>query len=293
MSLADLSKMLTEDGPVNFPLVTAPIPLSEVHGGITLDVKEPYHISVDDGDNLIVRMGFGVTKAAARFQHPNIAARRQTIHEFKHYYASGHKRWTSKAGVDIYFIIPRDKVMLLPIKGNSYIKATINGVPVSFNVSGGTLNGWTDWLHKTTETSVNHKLSDVKKIAECALPGSIDIPVKEDDARDQERWQHLAAKADTELKEVIYKMIEDKKNPIIVLDGCTEKEGTGVELYRGSKKTNIEKDEQGNIKSWTWAYEGKVKGILMHCGYLVRAKLSQIDWYQTFIRNGLRDGKAA
>ena len=108
-------------------------------------------------------------KPAAAFTHPNVLLKEACVHEFKHYRRGGGKFWTAAAGYNCYFAIPKSAVRLHPEPGYSYIKAQVAGVEVVFNVSGGTLNGWTDWIRNPVSISVNHPLRALRQLADAAL----------------------------------------------------------------------------------------------------------------------------
>lgn len=268
-------------------VIRKPTLLSKCGTRVTIDKKDRYDIAIEDGEFLVVNMGFSANKAGARFTHPNIAATSKSVHEFKHYRNNGSKFWTSRAGINHYFVIPRNKITLLPEKGYSYIKAEINGVKVSFNVSSGGTNGWTDFLRTFTSTSVNHKLSDLKKVAEVAVRNSHlePIPVKQLDEHDEARWNILMAKATPDIKEKIAKMIKEGKRPVIhFLTGYSydgERYGQGKSVYRRYKKVKTSET------SYRLEETGALKYIILDLGYGCRAKVTQIDWYKTGKENQL------
>jgi hypothetical protein len=271
------SKLLSDCGPV---LVVDGTP------------GEQYQVEIEPGDYLVIRAGATAGKASARFSHPNVAASGKVIHEFKHYRSGGSKFWSARAGVDHYFVVPRTAVKLLPVKGYSYIPAEINGIKVRFNVSGGTANGWTDWLRTSVVISVNHKVSDLKKIAEVSVRNSQFEPIvhKPLDAGDEIRWNRLASRLSKDLIEKIAKLAEEKKAPIVkFLPGFAGNEGRVVEVTRRAKKVNIE-TEAGFVKSWRIEYTGAVKGLILVIDGTwgrVRAKVGQIDWAATAVANGI------
>jgi hypothetical protein len=274
-----------ENSPIG-KIITEPTLLSECGTKITIDEKDKYHIEIEAGDFLVVSMGFTAGKPGAKFIHPNIAASRKVIHEFKHYRNNGSKFWSSRAGVDHILVIPRNQIKLLPEKGYSYIKAEINGVKVSFNVSGGTANGWTDFLNTSTATSVNHKLLDIKKICEVAVRNSPlePITVKALDQNEEENWNRLAAKATPKIKERIAKMVKDGEKPVVhFLTGYSyhgEKSGVAIEVNRRYKKVSIAErpgcfslDPIGAPKAFILEVAGAY--------WKVNAKVTQIDWHKT------------
>jgi hypothetical protein len=264
---------------------TEPILVSDCGPLLVLDDKDNYQIEIEPGNYQVVVMGFRSNKPAARFKHPNILATVKRIHEFKHYRKQGSKFWTAHAGIDHYLVIPRNKILLMPEKGYSYIKAEINGVKVSFNVSGGGGGVWTDYLGTVAHIAVNHTLSDLKKLAEVAERGTPfeKMEIKEIEAERLPEWHKLHTKADTKIKEAIYKMIEEGKNPAIQLDhGFTVKDGIAVSLDRRCKKIRI--DDHHFSLEWIGAVK-RVIGIFDYSRYNIR--LHQINWYETAKINGL------
>ena len=139
-----------------------------IEGGI-IHLTTDYHVSVPEGPCLIIQAGAGLDHRAAAFTHPNVLEREPTVHHFKHYRPGGGKYWTSKAGVNFYFAIPKEQIRLHPEPGYSYVKANINGQEVVFNVSGGSYDGWTDWLSNPVAISVNHSVRVLRNLAEAAL----------------------------------------------------------------------------------------------------------------------------
>lgn len=245
--------------------------------------KDRYQVQIEEGENQIVVMGFLANKPASNYKHPNISATVKRIHEFKHYRKHGSKFWTSRAGVDHYLVVPRNKITLLPEKGYSYVKAEINGVKVSFNVSGGTGNGWTDWLGTIAHTSVNHKLSDLKKIAEVSIRQDI-TDIRELSEDEIKTWNRLAFKANPKIKNAICKMIEEKKNPVIELvPGYDQTIGYGVDLNRKWKVERISSD------TCRHGFIGGIKSIVTKFDEfgLKCVKERQIDWYLTAQKNHL------
>lgn len=273
-------------------VTTTPIQLTPETTEILLDDKDRYTIKIAKGDYLVVTMGFKVDKAGAKFTHPNIALTNKTIHHFKHYRGRGGKFWTSHAGINHTFVIPKDKITILPEKGYSYIKAIINGVYVTFNVSGGTNNGWTDYLNENTHTSVNHKLSDLKKIAEIAVRNSPIEPLKTTplDNSEEMEWNKLQARSNKTLKNTIYKMIDEKKKPIICLNSGLQfngyHSGKGMEVRRQNKRV-VTPDGNGIV----FEPIGAVKTVVVSASgsqyNLVRLTNRQIDWEKTAKENGL------
>ena len=271
-------------------MITEPILLSECNDRLVIDnsEKEQYQVNIDPSKYQIIVVGFGANKAGAKFSHPNIMKSVKHIHEFKHYRKGGSKFWTSRAGVDHYLVIPRSEILMLPEKGYSYVPAEINGVKIKFNVGGGTFNGWTDHLGVKAQISVNHKLSDLKKMVAVATE---DFPIKESDLGIQElneheerEWNRLVAKSNPKIKDAIAKLIEEDKNPVIELNaGLTITSGYGVSVtkkWKGTKQENgvILHNQNGAMRT--------IIGIFDKMRYSV--KISQIDWLKTAEANQIK-----
>ena len=138
--------------------------------GGTIDLAPDYHIDVAKCDHLIIRAGVTLNKpAAAGFSHSNLIQRAETLHWFKRQLPQGGKRWWSRAGVDFFFAIPKAQIAVSEQPGYSYVHAEIGGVPVTFNISGGTENGWTDWVRENVSIGINHPIRDLKRIADAAI----------------------------------------------------------------------------------------------------------------------------
>ena len=259
--------------------------------GKVIKVNDKYTIEIPDGENLIVCAGFDIKKKlCTTFKHPNIAASEKKVFEFKHSRNNGSKFWTQKAGINHYFIIPKNQIRVFKYEGYSYVEGLIGDVRVTFNVSGGGSFGWTDWMSYKAHISINHSLKDLKGlkgIASVAIPNtpenSLNIePMTEFDLN---WWNELAFKADSKIKEKIYELIEMGKCPRIILTGTSEKEGIGVEVIRARKKNKIDE------VSSEWKYNGKVTGILVKLNeyHRANAKLSQINFLETAIVNGIEN----
>lgn len=289
-----IEKMLTStDQPKTGKIITAPTLLSECGELVTLDKKDKYNIEIEPGNYLVISIGFTVGKPGARYTHPNIALTHKTVHDFKYYRKTGSKFWTSRAGINHILIVPRSQVKLLPEKGYSYIHAEINGAKVMFNVSGGGGGGWTDYLNTFVTICVNHKLADLKKIAEVCVRNSPFEPLKAKPLtpEDEERWNSLSAKATPNIKEKIAKMIEEGKKPVIHFLGRLSYEGNTHGIATGVGR-RYKKIPQPPMEGYHSAYKleptGALREIILDMGWNgVRAKISQIDWYKTAKENAI------
>lgn len=270
-------------------MITEPKMLSDCGTCLVMDdsINNRYQISIASGDYILVTAGAKVHTPASKFNHPNVIASVKKVFEFKHYRASGSKFWTSCAGIEHIFLVPKTAIKMLPEKGYSYIPVEINGVKTIFNVSGGTANGWTDFLNSKSQIKVGHPLRDLKKIAEVSVRNvEIEKDLKFETSKDElARWNRLVVEKNPELKRIIAKMIDDKKCPkIVLLSGYSYQGDTelyGVKTDRQAVRIPIDKNKY-RIE-WT----GKLKKIITSTyangdgPFNVRVKLSQIDWEAT------------
>ena len=138
--------------------------------GERFQVEAGYQVELPPGDYLIVVAGAHLGKPGYDFDHPNIAAKRSEVVEFKHYRNGGSKFWTSKAGISFYFVIPKAQIELLPEKGYSYVPVLIHGRKCHLNVSGGTGNGgWTDYVRQASHVGCGWTISTLRSLAATAL----------------------------------------------------------------------------------------------------------------------------
>lgn len=170
--------------------------------GGTIDLAPDYHIEIAKCDHLILRAGITLNKpAAACFSHPNVIQRVETLHWFKRQLPQGGKRWWSRAGVDFFFAVPKAQIAVSEQPGYSYVRAEVGGVSVTFNVSGGTENGWTDWVREHVSIAVNHPIRDLKRIAAAAISAAeatrlgIVIPIEPMSPEDRKAFDQAAARA--------------------------------------------------------------------------------------------------
>lgn len=246
-----------------------------------------YQVQIDEGEFLIVKAGAISGKPAMGFAHPNVSGYNTSIFNFKHYRHGGGKYWTQKAGKEFVFVIPKSAITMLPEKGWSYVPAMINGVKVKFNVSGGSFNGWTDFLGKEVSISVNHGIRDLKKIAEASLYKPELVNLKPLSPEDSRVWEQLVAAGNKELIEGLAKMLEQGNSPLICLKaGFVEKQGrlTGV-----NRRKKLVRSEYGT----RYEYTGAVKSCLVNTSgsAVYRVKTNQIDWASTASMNGKVIGK--
>lgn len=141
--------------------------------GERFQVEEGYEVHLPPGDHLIVLAGAHLGDSGYDFDHPNIAAKRSELFELKHNRKGGSKFWTSRAGVNFYFVIPKAQIELLPEKGYSYVPVLIHGRRCRLNVSGGTgISGWTDYVGQVAHVGCGWTITALRSLATIALSPS-------------------------------------------------------------------------------------------------------------------------
>jgi hypothetical protein len=179
-------------------------------------VADDYCVKIEQGDNLVVVVGADYGSPASLFDHPNLAGKSPHIHEFKHYRHSGSKFWTARAGMDFYFVIPKNKIEMVAEKGYSYVPVLINGLKITLNVSGCGAKDWVDWVGHVVHTHAGCTVKTLKTLAAVALhpdkcQGSFRL--REMTEREQQRFTEMAAAID--LRNTL-----QSQDRIILKDGC-------------------------------------------------------------------------
>jgi hypothetical protein len=271
----------------------SPILLSECGSTLVMN-DEPgkqEQIVIQPGEFLVVIAGVHAKKPVAKFTHSNVAATGKVVHEFKHYRSNGGKFWTSRAGVDFYFIIPRNQIKIIPQELSSYIKAEINGVKVKFNVSGGTVNGWTDWLPTVVSISIGHGVRDLSKLASVAVRGTALEPITPKPLENEESWNQMASSYKWVIDQVTTLAEQEKAPKVVMKKGigfCGHHEGVAVSVERRRRRVPIIPPNPGYTKSWSIEYTGILKSLVLSTGAgRVRVKANQIDWVATAAANGI------
>jgi hypothetical protein len=267
--------------------------LSECGSQFVIDdnPKDRYVVEIQEGDFLVIDAGSIIGTPAAKFTHPNVAKTSKKIYEFKRHRANGSKFWTSKAGVSHFFIVPKSAITILPEKGFSYVHAIINGVKVSFNVSGGTVNGWSDWLRTNVSISVGHSVKDLKAIAQVAVRGTDLEPIGEQNPPvEVDEWARHAAMNNKKGKEAIATLVTSQKAPIIHFargyECWGETSGKAVEVLRSMKKVKIPATPP-YLEEWKYERTGPIKGFIVKVMDGMNAKVQQVNWVKTFEANGI------
>ena len=124
-----------------------------------------YHVQLPEGDYLLVSAGLEYGSSAAKFDSDKILRTERRVHNFKHY-ANNRKWWTKKPGIDIWFAIPKDKIFMVHERGYSYVPVEIGGVRFNLNVSGGTSDGWTDYVNHGCSIGIFRAKKNLKALAD-------------------------------------------------------------------------------------------------------------------------------
>jgi hypothetical protein len=168
--------------------------------GERFQVEDGYRVELPPGDHLIVVAAARLGEAGYDFDHPNIAAKKSDVFEFKHYRKGGSKFCTSKAGINFYLVIPKAHIELLPEKGYSDVPVLIHGHKCRLNVTGGTVTGgWTDYVHRVVDVGCGWTLAALRSLAaialkpdECRAQG-ITLEIKSPEAYQQAGFAETAA----------------------------------------------------------------------------------------------------
>jgi hypothetical protein len=141
--------------------------------GEQFQVEDRYKVKLPPGDHLTIVAGAHFGEPAYNFDHPDIAAKKSEVFEFRHSRRNGSKFCTCKAGISFYFVLPKAQIELLPEKGYSYVPVLIQGRKCYLNVGGGTSDsGWTDVVGSVAEIGCGWKASALRSLGQIALsPG--------------------------------------------------------------------------------------------------------------------------
>ena len=268
--------------------------MSEISGEWVVDTADGgYRVLIDPGDHLVLVAGATYGKPAAKFQHPNVVARKCEVHEFKHYRNAGSKFWTVRPGVNFYLVIPKDRIEMIPERGYSYVPVKINGQKLVLNVSGGGsfgYPGWTDWVHRVVHTSVGFPKKTLKLLADVALSPDeckargITFPLVGPDDNDKTRFIRLAAEKDVKpTVKAGSKIVVDthactwdsEVSPVVAVVARCE----GRTYRRGNAGPDGTFVMKPTLRQTVVATDGT--------GHQWRIKFSQIDWVKTAEANGI------
>lgn len=147
--------------------------LKEIGTEFTMSMKREgtYHVHFPPEDYLCLVAGVKLDSAGSRFEHENICARVPRVFEFKHYHPNRGKWWSDKGGIDLYFIIPKERIEMIEEVGYSYPKIRIGDQTYNLSVSGGTFpeGDWTDTVRQGSHIGVGHTKKSLRNLAENAI----------------------------------------------------------------------------------------------------------------------------
>ena len=268
--------------------------MSEVNGEWVVDTADGgYKVEIDPGDHLILVAGATYGTPAASFQHPNIVARKCEVHEFKHYCQSGRKFWTARPGVNFSFVIPKDRIEMVPERGYSYVPVKINGQKLVLNVSGGGgcgHSGWTDWVHRVVHTSVGFPKKTLKLLADTALSPDeckargITFPLVGPDESDKARFIRLAAEKDGK------PTIKAGSKIVVDTNACSWDSDLSPVVTVAARATGRTYRRGKAGPSGTYCMKPTLTQKVVatdETGHQWRIKFSQIDWVKTAEANGI------
>jgi hypothetical protein len=279
---------MRKDINMDTPITAVKTKLSDIPGGKYWIAKD-YLVEFPTGTHLLLVVGQSHEKPGAKFEHPAVLKRENRIHEYKHYRRQGSKFWTARAGVDLVFAVPLNRITALPKKGHSYPYIEIGGEEITLNVSGGGGEVWTEWVRDAASTSCNMPLKKLKAIAGAAIPlGEFkgELPSRditpEELQREQEQW--LGIVASLEVKNRLIKEVDAGKQMKVVLGkGYSFSWGEGS----GDEGVATHVMRTGDYVTYPAGYKHKTyppKGFLVGN---TRVKFTQVDWAKTAAANGM------
>jgi hypothetical protein len=144
------------------------ISLSKLAGKV--EIEPSYYVELPDSEYLVIVAGANYPAAATRYDHPNVAARQDKVFHTRAYWPDGRKKWFQHAGREFFFVVPRQNIALVFDKGYSYVPVVINGQAFRLNVTGGTFDGWTDFVRQRAHIGIGFTRKLFEVLAEVALP---------------------------------------------------------------------------------------------------------------------------
>lgn len=188
-----------------------------------LQVLPGYVIEFEPEDYITIVLGQTIDRPAARFQHTNLVAAQPKVFYFKHYLASGRKRWTNKVGIELYFVVPKSQILVVGKEGHSYPEVVIGGETIRLNVSGGGGDPWVDWIRCVSHACINYPVKVLRAVGQAALPipecqrRGITLAIEPNDSGEIQIITEAAARQEA----------KDKLKPgmhLVLQDGCEPSE---------------------------------------------------------------------
>ena len=135
----------------------------------TVEIEPGYQVQLPEGDCLSLVAGGDYPTAATCYDHPCVAARQDRVFHTRHHRSDGRKQWSQHAGREYYFVVPRDRIALVFCKGYSYVPVRINDLSLKLDVTGGTVDGWTDFVRPPCSVGIRFGKKQLDQLAEVAL----------------------------------------------------------------------------------------------------------------------------
>lgn len=153
-------------------MLNQPALMSDVGDRYVVDAEDNYSIHIcDPGEYQVIAMPFDEKRNPFGFhyEHPNIARSRTREEEVKH----KQHDWRKHTITTHIFVVPRNRILMLPVKTYTYPKVEIGGEEVSLSTGGGTCgHGWTDYIYATTHTGIGPSKSELLAVAGAAVRGT-------------------------------------------------------------------------------------------------------------------------
>ena len=155
---------------VHFARKKRPLP-SPIELSGRVEIEPQYFVHLPDADYFVLVAGGNYPAAATRYDHAHVAARQDKVFLTRSYWPNGSKRWFQHAGRDFYFVVPRNKISLVLVKGYFFVPVLVNGLALQLNVSGGTSDdGWADSVRQQVSVGIGFTKPKLDVLAEAALP---------------------------------------------------------------------------------------------------------------------------
>lgn len=154
--------------------MNTPIPMlmSEVGDRYVVDAEDNYSIRIyDPGEYQIIVVPYDEkrTPVLCRFEHPNIARTRTCEEEIKHRQHDWRKHMITRH----VFVVPRNRILMLPVKTYTYPRVEIGGEEITLSTGGGTCGrGWSDYIYGATHTVIGPAKAKLLAVAGAAVRGT-------------------------------------------------------------------------------------------------------------------------
>lgn len=249
---------------------------SEINDRHVIDYDDNYAVVVDKAPFIVLSVGFDAHNSKGQFSHPNLLARQYEIHEYKHYHPVRGKFWTAKAGVNLYFAVPKDKIELVEEKGYSYPKVIIGGKEITLSTSGGGgKDGWNDFIGCMASTLTNMPKNKLQAIADNAMSigdaKRLGVCLEFDKTRSYENEEQAAERRESDRK---------------ALEGMVAKRTVAPQLKEGMKAVLSHGYRFGSYRGGTVfdiiQKQKRQKHVHVECGNaFARLYYKHIDWLET------------